>query len=439
MLRLTKILFRMGLPSSPSVTSLERMFDSPKAVEELSSLDVASCDVTAVETALGSVTSIRGWLDTKEAALATRCDHLASEGKGAGARETLGRGGRTSGRKAAKTAARADTLANTPAMADALSSGHIGTDHVDAVTRAASDLTDEQKTELFNQDEDLADAARRRPPDPFNTYIKDKARKLAEDDAKSKFDKQRAATRLRKWVGRDGMHKFSGEYDPETGAKLFAAIDAEIETLAQQDRSPKNDHTAAHALASLVDRGLGAGPNTTPAEIIVIDAATLNNGIHDHTISETSSGAHLTPDTVRRICCDAIITPNTITANGVILNAGRQVRVANRAQRRALRAMYPTCAFGNCDRQFAWCQIHHIKPWEKGGPTDLDNLIPLCGRHHHLVHEGGWTIALKPDRTLVITQRDGRHHADIPLPTVGLAHHLHTQREQHRHRQPSHN
>ncbi|MCB1134438.1 MAG: hypothetical protein KDN05_25205, partial [Verrucomicrobiae bacterium] len=37
-----------------------------------------------------------------------------------------------------------------------------------------------------------------------------------------------------------------------------------------------------------------------------------------------------------------------------------------------------------------------------------DNLIPLCSRHHHVVHEGGWTLELASDRTLTIRQRDGR-------------------------------
>ena len=39
--------------------------------------------------------------------------------------------------------------------------------------------------------------------------------------------------------------------------------------------------------------------------------------------------------------------------------------------------------------------------------TDVDNLIPICNRHHHLVHEGGWQLHLAPDHTLTITQPGG--------------------------------
>jgi hypothetical protein len=30
------------------------------------------------------------------------------------------------------------------------------------------------------------------------------------------------------------------------------------------------------------------------------------------------------------------------------------------------------------------------------GSTDIDNLVLLCPRHHHAVHEGHWTITATP-------------------------------------------
>ena len=45
--------------------------------------------------------------------------------------------------------------------------------------------------------------------------------------------------------------------------------------------------------------------------------------------------------------------------------------------------------------------IHHVIAWiRQRGPTNLDNLLPLCARHHHDVHEGGWQLRLHPDRTI---------------------------------------
>ena len=69
--------------------------------------------------------------------------------------------------------------------------------------------------------------------------------------------------------------------------------------------------------------------------------------------------------------------------------------------------MYATCGHPHCEVRFAACRIHHVDWWDHHGPTDLANLLPLCAHHHHLVHEGGWTLTLKPDRTITLRRPDG--------------------------------
>ncbi len=102
-----------------------------------------------------------------------------------------------------------------------------------------------------------------------------------------------------------------------------------------------------------------------------------------------------------------------IVHNGVVLHApgemnlGRTTRLASRAQRRALRALYPTCAVPGCCVAFEFTKPHHVHYWEHGGPTDLHNLVPVCSKHHHAIHEGGWTLTLQPNRHLTITLPDG--------------------------------
>ena len=122
---------------------------------------------------------------------------------------------------------------------------------------------------------------------------------------------------------------------------------------------------------------------------------------------------------------------------GVVLHApgcldlGRTTRVANRAQRRALRALYRTCAIPGCDTRYDLCQLHHIIWWEHGGRTDLANLLPLCVRHHHAVHDNGWHLVLAADRSLTVTYPDGttetagpprRGHRRRPAPTNSAQH-----------------
>ena len=111
--------------------------------------------------------------------------------------------------------------------------------------------------------------------------------------------------------------------------------------------------------------------------------------------------------TVQRLRCEADVLPVVLRSTGEVLHVGRTARVATRAQRRALAALHRTCAHPHCSAAFSRCQIHHVVPWEQGGRTDLDNLIPLCTEHHHLVHEGGWSLELHDDRTITLTRPDG--------------------------------
>jgi hypothetical protein len=103
-----------------------------------------------------------------------------------------------------------------------------------------------------------------------------------------------------------------------------------------------------------------------------------------------------------------------VVRNGAVLYAPGQLdlgyssRLASPAQRRALRAIYDSCALG-CGTPFSQCDIHHITPWDPPtrGPTDLINLAPLCTVQHQEVHQHGWRLSLAPDRTLTVELPDG--------------------------------
>lgn len=116
---------------------------------------------------------------------------------------------------------------------------------------------------------------------------------------------------------------------------------------------------------------------------------------------------------VRRLACDAAVTPIGVDENGVPLNVGRTRRLATPAQRRALAARDHGCAFPHCDRPPAWCIAHHVLHWVDGGRTDLTNLVFLCPEHHRSVHHHGWTVVI--DRTT-------RSPRFLPPPGDRLAH-----------------
>ena len=116
---------------------------------------------------------------------------------------------------------------------------------------------------------------------------------------------------------------------------------------------------------------------------------------------------------------DADITA-VVVRNGVVLYApgeldlGRTTRLANRAQRRALRGLYSTCAIPGCTVGYDRCELHHVIWWRHGGRTDLDNLLPICTKHHGKIHHDDWIIELGPNRQLTLRLPDGTIHTTGP-------------------------
>jgi hypothetical protein len=237
--------------------------------------------------------------------------------------------------------------------------------------------------------------------------------------------------RVRKWIDKAGDYQLHGSFDPEMGARIFGAIDTAVDTLRHANpgslvpgENPNDplgsdrEFLAAHALTQLVTHGHMADHPGVAEVVVLVDEHSLLFGQHDDTVCELHDGTPVDIDTVRRLCCEAMLRAVVVTADGTIpLNVGRAQRTATREQRRALRAIHRTCAIDGCSTPFDWCEIHHIWFWELNGLTDLDNLVPLCHRHHHLVHDAGWHLHLDPrNRTLTFTRPDGTIHSQTRPP-----------------------
>jgi hypothetical protein len=93
------------------------------------------------------------------------------------------------------------------------------------------------------------------------------------------------------------------------------------------------------------------------------------------------------------------------------------LRDATAHQRKALAARDGGCAFPGCEAPPEWCDAHHLLPWDDGGVTLLENMALLCKHHHHLVHEGGWTLWRATDGLLHLLKPDG-----TPVPVTPHGH-----------------
>ncbi|OBI45023.1 HNH endonuclease signature motif containing protein [Mycobacterium colombiense] len=128
---------------------------------------------------------------------------------------------------------------------------------------------------------------------------------------------------------------------------------------------------------------------------------------------------HLGPllsDAERRyLTCDAT-GEVWFECDGDVIGAGRTTRVINRRLRRALEHRHPACVVPGCGATRG-LHAHHIRHWEDGGQTELDNLVLVCPYHHRLHHRGVITIAGPADDPGV-TDSSGRslHSGSLARP-----------------------
>ena len=394
---------------------VELVIEAKAALDALAAADIAASDRAALDGMLVHLGRVRGVVAGFDVEIARRSRQLAAEGRSECAEDVMAEHGRRAGRDARAVAAREKACQAMPVFEEAMTAGAVSSGHVDALAAAAHGLDETAMAEFAGQATTLRQHAESHSVEDFARQCRELARAVSGDDGESRLAGQRRQRRVRRWVDQiTGMHHLHAQLDPEAAARVDAALDAatrarrseEHRAEGKPDESPTWDQDCADALVELIT-GARSVDRRVPDIAVHIDWATLLHGAHEHSLCETSDGTTLPVSTVRRLCCDAEIFPVVLGADGAVLDAGRSQRLAHREQRRALRAMYRTCGHPHCTTPFDRCEIHHVQWWEHFGPTDLANLLPLCGFHHHLVHEGGWTLTIKPDRTLTVRRPDG--------------------------------
>ena len=251
------------------------------------------------------------------------------------------------------------------------------------------------------------------------------AKRLDDLDGQERLERQRRAARARSWVDAEGMWNLSARFDPLTGVKVAARLDATVEALfaesvpdgCPQDPIEKQRYLVAQAVTRLLTDTTGVGTRPGRSEFVaVIDAdAPGQTG----PVVEFAIPVEIPARVIADLAGDADIHA-VVVRNGVVLyapgelNLGRTTRLANRAQRRALRGLYRCCAIPGCTVAYERCKLHHIIWWRNDGTTDLDNLLPVCSIHHTKIHHDDWHIELGPHRELTLTLPDGTIHTTGP-------------------------
>jgi Domain of unknown function (DUF222)/HNH endonuclease len=111
----------------------------------------------------------------------------------------------------------------------------------------------------------------------------------------------------------------------------------------------------------------------------------------------------------------ATLLPQPAASISLPLDLGKPTDTVPAWLRRAIITRDKHCAFPGCYQPPAACQVHHLIPRSRGGPTSLDDCCLLCVFHHLIaVHRWGWQLRLNPDGTTTATLGDRILHSHAP-------------------------
>jgi hypothetical protein len=269
-------------------------------------------------------------------------------------------------RSAARITRTSTALRSLPALDHALSTGILSLDQVAAAAEFATPSTDAE----------LARIAVGKPPSDIALVARTVVPPTVTDD--QALYERRALSMS--WTRGRRELVFNGRLPLEQGVAFEQAIWNIAKSRRATDKQAGTvldwQQSTADALVTLAERRGADRVKRSPTTLIVhlsADEPALLEG-----------AGPLSPETAERLVCDA--RRLAIKPSGRDLVHSRVGRCASYAQQRALRKRSAHCQYPGCTATHE-LEGHHVIAVERGGKTELDNLILLCPRHHKLLHD----------------------------------------------------
>ncbi len=283
----------------------------------------------------------------------------------------------------------ARALTDMPQAARACAAGELS-DAAVAILASAR----ESHPEAFTRcEEALLQAARTLPVPGLRSVVAYWQQAQDLDRAEQDEDERLGRRRLHASPTLGGMVRLDGDLDPEAGQLLLSALQAVMDADAKTRRTPELRNPAqrrADALGEICRMWLDSSDRPEvlgerPHVVVTLDLEALEGRVGR---SELQDWGPVTPETARRIACDARVSRVITDGASRPLDVGRSTKVVPPALRRAITVRDRGCRFPGCGRPPSWCDAHHVRHWADGGETALDNLVLLCRPHHRAIHRG---------------------------------------------------
>ncbi len=232
-----------------------------------------------------------------------------------------------------------------------------------------------------------------------------------DNDDQGESEKERA---LRQWDARSltwdqtstGSTRVQLILPPEIAQAFLNSVEhslnqldnSQLDDSQQEVPKSKMSQRRADAAVLMAETSLqSAGREIATADryqvIVSVEASELSSAGNINTPSKrptVKAAGPIAHETAKRIACDCTLSIHQ-TENGEPVDIGRRSRIWPNAMARAIKERDQHCVWPGCT-QTHHLHIHHIQHWADGGTTSVQNGVSLCSGHHHMVHEGGYTI-----------------------------------------------
>jgi hypothetical protein len=309
---------------------------------------------------------------------------------------------RMSGAAAARRVVVGEQLEKLPQMAELLDAGKAGFGHLVHAAFAARRLSNSKTSAGFDES-DLLEHAEGQSVGAFYFTV---AQYIHAQDPIGVVKDEKTAAELRELsisTNSEGWVHLRADLDPEGGAVVRTALEGLAQPMGTDD-DRRYELRMADALVELASHHMDTGDMPIRGgQRVQLQVTASYETLMQHVGAPGAYlgfGLPISAEKARRLACDCAFTRALLDSDSVPIDVGREKRVVSAAIRKALHLLYPCCGFPGCERPASWTEAHHIIHWINGGLTIIENLVPLCRRHHFMVHEGGWTIQKVDDGAL---------------------------------------
>ena len=329
---------------------------------------------------------------------------LSQTDGGAGADEVLRDQLGVSNREAKQLSRVARTLEEMPNTKAKLEAGEITLSNATALASAA----DECGARRVDRNEGLLTEASQANPDDFRKRARRWSNVHSPDRGEEKLKRQQRRRKAHLfWSAGLDMGILHAEMDSVSFGQVRQALDKHTDLLRRDDSGGEvppdevrtGEQRRADALVELITgrrahtlKPLPDGERSVkaPTQLVVVADLDRMDGSRPDGSCEILGTGPVPPSILENLSPDTSVCGIIFGGKGRVLWLGRNQRLGNGAQRLAAAVRDKGCV--RCDAPVHRTELHHLRDWYDGGPTDIDNLVSLCGPHHRELQEHNWEL-----------------------------------------------